>query len=315
MGSFAAVVLAHADPRQVRRLIHALDEVPLVLQCDARTAPEMFESMTAQLPRRVYVNERVASAAASWSLVEAELAGLRAAVRMSQAEHIAVVSGADYPLVTSQRIAETLDAWQDRSWFWNQPMPYEAWSIPRHPDGGMWRVRFRYLTRHGHVRYVRGIPLRWPIPRSIPAGLELRAGSQWKIYCRRDVETILKVVDTSPELMRFWRTTLVPDESFAASVLASQAFSGSEPLQPMTTHPWLIRWDPVAPDHPLWLTANDLPALRDAAHAPALDPAAALAEPADGSYQRLFARKFATARSADLLDALDLLRVTSPSRD
>jgi len=303
-GRLAVVVLAHADPPQVRRLISALEDVPVFLHCDAKTSPDVFAGMVPGLPDRVQVCRRIPTALASWSLVEAELLALRAALAGSRARHIAVLSGADYPLLPVPELLGELARWDGESYFWNQPMPFRSWDTPRHPDGGMWRLRHRFWVRGGHVVYLRGIPLRWPWRRRIPGELTLRAASQWKIYARRHVEALLMVVDTRPDLIRFWRHTLVPDESFAASVLASSALVGPDVLEPCDLHAWYTDWPKAkAVYHPRWLGPEDFDAVARAASGRSVGPADR-GRPASPQ-RRLFARKLGTDTGSPLVDRID----------
>ncbi|HYO35277.1 MAG TPA: beta-1,6-N-acetylglucosaminyltransferase [Geodermatophilus sp.] len=307
MTELAAVVLAHRDPLMVRRLVAALDDVPVFLHCDARTPDAVAAEMLRGLPPRVTVLPRRATRLASWSLVAAELAALRTALTATRAAHVAVLSGSDYPLLSVPGLVRELAAWEGRSWLWNVPLPHPPWDTPRHPDGGLWRLRLRYLTRNDHVLYVREIPLRWPVPRAVPAELELRASSQWKVYGRADVERLLQLVDTRPDLLRFWRTTLVPEESFAASMLASPRLTGGDALLPCRADAWLIRWPEGVNHHPDWLTGADFPELARARWASPVDPGEAVlpSEGWDLPGRKLFARKFTTAVDAGVLDRID----------
>jgi hypothetical protein len=307
MPELAAVILAHRDPSLVRRLVTALTDVPVLLHCDARTADPIAEEMVRGLPARVTVLPRSSTRLGSWSLVDVELTALRAAVSRTRAEHIAVLSGADYPLMSVPDLVDELVAWRDRSYLWNVRLPYRSWSTPRHQDGGLWRLRHRFLTRKDHVLYLRRFPLYWPWRRSLPEGLELRASSQWKVYARHHVERLLGIADTQPELIRFWRTTLVPEESFAASVLATPAFMGSDALPPCRAHPWFIRW-PVRKDHPHWLTGADFDELAAARWADPVHPDDASRAGTDEELpgRKLFARKFTTDVDTDVLDRIDV---------
>jgi Core-2/I-Branching enzyme len=300
----AAVVLAHDDPVHLQRLVAALDDVPVFLHCDAKTAPPVFDAMTRRLPRRVTVCERIPTSLASWSLVRAELTGLREAVARTSAQHIAVMSGSDYPLVPMQTLLDELQAWRDRSYFRNVPLPFARWSR----DGGLWRLQHRFVTRRDQVVHVRGIPLRWPIKRRVPSQLTLRASSQWKIYARRHAELLLAVADRWPDLIRFWRSTYIPDESFAASVLSSRALVGADALQPCLAQAWFMRWGPRI-EHPRWLTSADFDALADARRALPADPAVVTGDHGTDTTvapaRKLFARKFSAAVDTDVLDRID----------
>lgn len=307
MTGIAAVVLAHADPVHLRRLIAALDDVPVFLHCDAKTPEPVFRCMTQGLPARVTICPRISTSLASWSLVEAELSALRAAMVRTNADHILVLSGADYPLTSMDELTAELDGWRGRSWLWNVPMPFSAWDTPRHPDGGLWRVRHHFFTRRGHVLFWRGIPLRWPKQRWVPPELTLRASSHWKIYARHHVEQLLQVVDARSDLVRFWRSTLVPEESFAASVLGSRALLGSDALPVCPTNAWYVNWPGGMADHPDLLRTNDFTKLASLASASATgavqgDHRTAGALP---PYRRFFARKFSTEVDVGILDRID----------
>ncbi|HEY5785624.1 MAG TPA: beta-1,6-N-acetylglucosaminyltransferase [Microlunatus sp.] len=304
----AAIILAHNDPVHVRRLITALDDIPIFLHCDARTDPTTAQAMLGNLPRHVRVVSRRRTSLASWSLVLAELDALRMALTTTRAEHIIVTSGADYPLVPMEQVARLLRDWTGQSHFWNTPIPYRRWDTVRHQDGGRWRLQHRFLTRHDQLIYLRDIPVRLPWKRQIPPGLELRAASQWKIYCHDDVRRLLHVVDSQAELLRFWRSTLIPEESFAASVLASRSLVGSEVLRPCQANGWLIRWPENNTDHPAWLATEDFDRLVSAAHNEPIGPDTAFVDHRNDPpipHQKWFARKFSTARSGTLLNRVD----------
>jgi phage gpG-like protein len=292
MTPVAVVILAHNDPQHVRRLIGALPDLPIFLHCDAKTPREVAAAMHTGLPSRVFSVASAPTSLASWSLVEAELRGLRKALARTAARHIVIASGADYPLVGVQELADGLERWGDRSYIRNARIPYRPWDTLRNPDGGLWRFQHRFLLRRNQIVYVRGVPLRSPFHRGIPDDLRLRASSQWKIYSRRDAELLLTAVERRPDLIRFWRTTLVPEESFVASMLASPAVTGEEPLARCRTDAWYINWARNDSPHPEWLVEADFPLLEQRSRAGAAAPT-------------WFARKFSTTESGPLLDRID----------
>jgi len=291
--ALAAVVLVHADPAHFGRLTRALAGIPLVVHCDARTAAPVYRQLRGAATGQVRFIERRRTSLASWSLVQAELDALRAALTWTNAEHIAVLSGADYPLTNTQNLLTALRDRVGRSWIQNQPLPAPEWNTPRHRDGGLWRLRYRYLVRGGQIVFWRGHPLRWPIPRQLPGGLALRGASQWKIYSREHARGLLAAADSRPDLMGFWRSTLVPDETFAASMLATPALFGSDALTPCRTSAWYIDWEDNDTGHPRWLDESYYDRLEALRSAPV------------GPDRKLFARKFRSADSAvvDLIDA------------
>lgn len=312
MTPLTAVILAHADPIHLRRLIAALEDIPIVLHCDIKTDPAEYQRMVDDLPSRVTLCKRMDAKLASWSLVEAELMGVRTAVEICRAEHIVVMTGADYPLLSPEQLAAELRQWAGTTWLWNMPMPFSSWDTRRHPDGGLWRMRRRFLVRKNHVIYWHDIPLRLPIKRAIPDELTLRAGSQWKIYSREHALLLLDLVERRPDLVKFWRTTLIPEESFAPTMLGSRALVGSAALPPCPYSAWYLDWNNGSGVHPRWLSDIDYSRLMAVRSAPAVSVEQATAAnaitdnpPHDAtSYRRLFARKFSHRQSA-LIDKID----------
>ena len=151
------------------------------------------------------------------------------------------MSGACYPLVSVGDLCAELEAFKGLSRMPLDALPFRPWDTARNHDGGFWRVRRRFVTFRGRVVRVGGVPLRTS-KRRLPAGLELRASSQFKVYARRHVAALLRVLDERPDILRFWRTTLVPNEMCAASILASPDLVGDIGDEICDDQPWYIDW-------------------------------------------------------------------------
>ena len=306
MSSIAAVVLAHADPEHVRRLVTALDDVPVFLHCDLRTPAAVFEDMTRGLPHRVTVLDRLRTSLGSWSLVQAELNGVRAALASTDADHVLVMSGSDYPLVPVAELRAELDDWRDRSRMQMIPVPTWIWNTARRPDGGMWRFRYRFVVHRGNLVRVRGVPLRSPWPRRVPRELRLFASQQWKVLSRRHALALLSVLETRPDILAFWRTTYVPEESCIASILGSPDLVGELASATCNELPWLIDWTPGG-DHPGWITRQHFDRLMQARYAEPRGPGHPdVRTPLNGhAGRKLIARKFSTSVDHGVLDMID----------
>jgi Core-2/I-Branching enzyme len=299
----AAVVLAHDDPPKVRRLLAALDGVDVFLHCDRRTPDGSLAEMLAGAGPRVSQVPRHRASVRSWSLVEAELAGLRLALERSKGEHVIVLSGACYPLVSVAELEDELSRWRGVTRMRLDPLPYESWNTPRNPDGGLWRFKRRFVTFRGRIVSLGDIPLR-AYRRAIPDGVGLHASAQWKIYARDHATTLLRVLGERPDLVTFWRTSFVPDESCPASILRSPALVGRVAEEIFDDLPWFIRWAECA-WHPDWLGQADFEALEAARNAPPRSPDLAVERSPDRDrFRKLFARKV-SSRESKLLDWVD----------
>jgi hypothetical protein len=202
-------------------------------------------------------------------------------------------------------LEDELARWRGLTRMQLNPIPHNGWSTPRNQDGGLWRFRRRYLTLRGQLVWLGGVPLRGR-RRSIPRELRLHGSSQWKIYARAHAAALLGVLGDRPDLVSFWRTTYVPDEACAASILQSSALVGSIAEQVRDDLPWFINWDrPTRVFHPGWLGEADFSTLEAERNAPPRRPdAAPTGAPDRDRFRKLFARKV-SSRAPRLLDRID----------
>lgn len=279
---FACVILAHADPVHLRRLIDALEPFPIFLHIDARTSDATFDAMTENLPARCRLLQRRVTGWAQWGLVEAELDGYREALRSTDATHIGLFSGSDYPLASTEVISKLLDEHLNESFAVVNELPYPAWGR----TGGLSRLRYRHWAFRKHM-------LRLPIPRRVPRDIRLAGGSQSKVLAREHAAAVIRAVDQHEELVRFWRRTWVPDETFVYSVLNSPRFAQDWKRQLVPANLWWIGWSATRRKSPPWLNVEhrDILLRRRTSE--------------DQQIPFLFARKFSTEFSTPILDAID----------
>jgi hypothetical protein len=275
----AVIVLAHAQPAHVRRLLAALAPMPVFLHVDAATDDDVAKAMVAGRAETVRLLPRLRTGWASYGLAEAELSGYRAALAETDAEHLVLCTGADYPLASARQIAATLDTFAGLSWMELHALPIRDWGPLGGYDRFLWRNRVRERSRE------------WsPVPRPWPKGLRPSGGSQLKILARHHAERLLSLLDERPELVSYFREVWIPDETMVPSVLRAR-FSGLDLSTELVTGPsaWFIDWGSTPSPSPRWLGPEDLPALAEARRR---------------STPALFARKFDES-SSDVLDEID----------
>jgi O-antigen/teichoic acid export membrane protein len=221
--------------------------------------------------------------------VEAELAGYRAALAETDATHIAVLTGTDYPLASTDEISSILSGYHNKSIANLHLLPFEDWGM----GGGVGRLRYRHWAVGKHM-------IRLPIPRRLPDGIVLAGGSQLKILSRRHAQQVLDAVDARPDLAEFWRRSWIPDETFIPSILSTPEFVPGWKQEHEDASAWWIGWRDEEPSKsPPWLDSD----LRD--------EILAGRQYGEQTFPRLFARKFSTDRSSELLDAIDARRHSS----
>lgn len=297
---FAYVVLAHTLPDQLSRLIrrlHTPDDLFFV-HIDRKTPDAQFFPGLGDVMRlpNVHLLDRVDVRWGAFGQLEATLKGVAAAARTRVPyDYLVLLTGRDYPIKPVGEIRAHIEERAGQAFMDFHPLPRPGWG----EEGGLERLRYPHLRLFAADRRLpRGVDrcfrwgqLRVPVPRRLPAGLRPYQGSSFWWLPRDCVEYVQQVVDTRPEILRFFRHAFIPEESFFQMVLLSS------PHADRVVNDYL-RYTAWRPDH--WphgtnLGAADLPKLKES-------PA-------------LFGSKFDRRRDAEILDLIDreLLGVATAS--
>ena len=135
--------------------------------------------------------------------------------------------------------------------------------------------------------------LRLPIPRRLPRDVIFAGGSTSKILSVEHARDVVATFDSEPELVKFWRRTWSPDETFVDSILNTPRFVPGFADHHINSLMWWINWAGARKKSPPWLGVSDLPSLMKRRFYD------------DQEYAFLFARKASTATSTQVLDELD----------
>ncbi len=209
------------------------------------------------------------------------------------------LSGQDFPTLPLRRLADLLAATESDGFlrFWDAFNPVNPWNRRRqgkcrygyrYADAPPWTDPLLRLLRrcnswqtlmHVHLVYGPRIGVRQrPLP--FGSGVGCYAGSQWTILRRACAEYAAEEVRRNGELIRWFRSTICPDEAVVQTLLVN---SGRFRL-----HNDHLRFEDFAGSrngHPRVLDVGDLPALTG------------------GRY--FFARKFDLQHDSAVLDRLD----------
>ncbi|MGR3493625.1 MAG: DUF5928 domain-containing protein [Shimia sp.] len=220
MVKIAYILLCHKDPAsviaQVERLTAAGDCVSI--HFDGRAKPADFDRI-----RRAFADHRSVTFArrrikcgwGEWSLVAATLEAVRAAVdAFEDATHFYMLSG-DCQSIKSAEYAHAFLAGRDVDYIesfdyfssnWIKTGMREERLIYRHYFNERTQKRRFYLAYRAQQRL--------GLERDIPADLRMMIGSQWWCLRRRTIEAILAFAGERRDVMRFFKTTWIPDETF-----------------------------------------------------------------------------------------------------
>ena len=225
MAKIAYILLCHKDPdaiiRQARKLTAVGDCVSI--HFDARAKPEDYEAIRSALIGNANVTfskKRAKCGWGEWSLVKATLHAVEAAVQaFPRATHFYMLSGDCMAIKTAEYTHQYLDE-HDVDFIECYDYFESDWI-----KTGMKEERLIYRHFFNERKYKTlfygGLELqqRFGLKRALPHDLEIRIGSQWWCLRRQTVEKVLEFTRTRRDVLRFFATTWIPDETFFQTIV------------------------------------------------------------------------------------------------
>lgn len=225
MAKIAFILLTHKDPdgiiRQAERLTAAGDFV--AIHFDARASGDDFARIRTALgdnPAVTFARRRLKCGWGEWSLVGATLEAVKAAVAaFPQATHFYMLSGDCMPIKTAEFAHAYLDA-EDVDYIESFDFFTSDWiKTGLKEDRLIYRHWFNERTRKWAFYKSYEWQKKLGLTRAIPEDLQMMIGSQWWCLRRRTVEWVLDFCRDRPDVMRFFRTTWIPDETFFQTIV------------------------------------------------------------------------------------------------
>ncbi|MEM9552559.1 MAG: beta-1,6-N-acetylglucosaminyltransferase, partial [Pseudomonadota bacterium] len=220
MAKIAFVLLCHKDPtaiiHQARRLTRAGDCMAIHFDASARKADyEKITSALAENPRVTFAKRRVRCGWGEWSLVRATLNAVEAAVdAFPDATHFYMLSGDCMAIKPAEYVHAYLDR-EDADFIESFDFFDSDWIKTGIKEE---RLIYRHWFNERAHKDLFYASMRWQkklgLARPIPDDLRIMIGSQWWCLRRRTIEAILDFTAKRRDVMRFFRTTWIPDETF-----------------------------------------------------------------------------------------------------
>ncbi len=220
MAKIAFILLCHKDPEgiiaQAERLTAAGDCV--AIHFDARASEAHFRRLREALdpnPNVTFAARRVKCGWGEWSLIEGTLEAVKAAVSaFPAATHFYMLSGDCMSIKSADYAHDFLDG-ADKDYIESFDFFDSEW-IKTGIKAERLIYRHYFNERNQKRLFYASLALqeRLGLARKIPDDLQIMIGSQWWCLRRRTVEAILDFCDKRPDVMRFFRTTWIPDETF-----------------------------------------------------------------------------------------------------
>ncbi|MEM6303364.1 MAG: DUF5928 domain-containing protein [Pseudomonadota bacterium] len=225
MAKIAYILLCHKDPaaiiRQAERLTAAGDF--MAIHFDASAPAVEYEKIRATLkdnPAVCFPSKRVRCGWGEWSLVQATLGALRAAVdAFPRATHFYMLSGDCMAIKSAEYIHQFLDD-TDADFIESEDYFESDWiKTGWKEERLMYRHWFNERTQKKRFYAMYEVQKRLGLTRDVPADIQVMIGSQWWCLRRQTIESVLRFIRQRRDVLRFFATTWIPDETFFQTIV------------------------------------------------------------------------------------------------
>ncbi len=220
MARIAFILLCHKNPdaiiRQAAQLTAAGDCLSVHFDASSDAADyAMLQDALADNPNVTFAKKRVKCGWGEWSLVQATLHAIEAAVdTFPHASHFYMVSGDCMPIKSARFAHQFLDQ-HDSDFIESFDFFDSNWiKTGFREERLVYRHFFNERTQKRRFYTALVLQQKLGLTRKIPDDLEIMIGSQWWCLRRRTVEALLAFIQERPDVMRFFRRTWIPDETF-----------------------------------------------------------------------------------------------------
>ncbi len=220
MARIAFILMCHknvsAIVQQAQQLTAAGDYI--AIHFDASAPPQNYhtiETALADNPNVVFAKRRVKCGWGEWSLVQATLHAVEAAVEaFPRATHFYMLSGDCMPIKSARFAHQMLDD-KDVDYIESYDFFDSNWiKTGFREERLIYRHFFNERTQKRRFYTALELQKRLGMTRKIPEDLQIMIGSQWWCLRRRTIEAVLEFAAARRDVMGFFRRTWIPDETF-----------------------------------------------------------------------------------------------------
>jgi hypothetical protein len=220
MAKIAYILLCHKDPEAIIQQAERLTAVGdyMVIHFDGRASDQDYAEIRAALddnPNVCFPRRRIKCGWGEWSLVRATLAAMHtAADNFPRATHFYMLSGDCMAIKTAQYAHDYLDQ-NDFDFIESFDFFESDWiKTGMKEDRLIYRHVFNERKNKALFEWSHNLQKKLRLHRAVPSDIQVQIGSQWWCLRRRTVEAILQFVRERRDVVRFFRTTWIPDETF-----------------------------------------------------------------------------------------------------
>ncbi|NDJ23729.1 hypothetical protein GS682_19200 [Nostoc sp. B(2019)] len=294
--NLAYLVLAHNTPNHLCKLIDALNSpnVHFFIHIDRKSDNSLFKEKI-NYQNVTFIQDRVSIYWGEFSIVQATINLIREALSsQNKFDYLILISGSDYPLKSANYINDYLSQRSGTEFINLVEMPNQE--VGKLLDR-LYKYNPQTLYKNSFYRTVIRIfavvinkVLRWKRDYKKALGnLKPYAGSQWWALSADACHHILWFIETNPKIVKFFKNTLTPDETFFHTIIGNSQFRTKVAMNLTFTE-----WKSV--EHPGFINMEQLQRLKK------MDKI--IENNVYGSGEMLFARKFKD-ESSELTNFID----------
>ena len=225
MAKIAYILLCHKDPdaiiKQAQRLTAVGDYMSI--HFDASADPAQYALIKEALKDNdhvTYAHKRIKCGWGEWSLVQATLYAVESAVdAFPRATHFYMLSGDCMAIKSAEYTHKFLDD-NDADFIESFDYFESDWiKTGMKEERLIYRHFFNERTQKWRFYTSFHLQRRFNLTRNIPEDIQVMIGSQWWCLRRQTVEWVLNFTRERKDVMRFFRTTWIPDETFFQTIV------------------------------------------------------------------------------------------------
>ncbi len=220
MAKIAYILLCHKDPDAIIKQAERLTAVGdyMSIHFDASADPEQYKTIRTALadnPNVTFATKRIRCGWGEWSLVQATLYAVESAVEaFPRATHFYMLSGDCMAIKSAEythRFLDNNDADFIESFdYFESDWIKTGWKEERLIYRHWFNERTQKKRFYGMFKFQK----RFGLTREIPSDIQVQIGSQWWCLRRQTIEWILDFCKKRRDVIKFFRTTWIPDETF-----------------------------------------------------------------------------------------------------
>ena len=220
----AYLILAHAGPAMLKELVTAINKPKetVFVHLDRKTAMPPFEKLLAG--QCTFIEQRENISWGGFSMVQATLNLLQAALAAGQFDYYCLLSGCDYPIKPVHVFESYLATHAGNEYIGCRNIVEQSPKFKKRYTG--------FFIFENHSEFLKKLNFgitkiqRLFYKRKPYAGKPIFHGSQWWTLTGACVRHIMDFIAAHPDCMSYFKYTHIPDTLFFQTIIAHSAFAG-----------------------------------------------------------------------------------------